>query len=238
MKKYHINYANGRYMKAQAICSQTAKSVGFDETISYSIGDIDKDFLEKNRHILEQPRGAGYWLWKPYFLNKTLESMQDGDLLVYSDSGSYYEKPVSPLIDLIQKEERGVLSFELHGLIEKVYTKRDTFVLMGLDDSKYADSSQREATYIWLIKNEFTVSLIKEYLEYAQDERIITDLSSKSENHDDFKDHRHDQSIWSLLCKKYEIPPHKLISQWGEGMKDVFPQDEYSKIAMHHRNPM
>ena len=143
MKKYHINYANGRYMKAQDICTQTAKSVGFDETISYSIGDIDNDFFEKNRHIIEQPRGAGYWIWKPYFLNKTLENMQDGDLLVYSDSGSYYEKPVKPLIDLIQKEEKGVLSFELHGLLEKVYTKRDAFVLMGLDDNKYADSSQR-----------------------------------------------------------------------------------------------
>lgn len=238
MKKYHINYANGRYLKAQSICSQTAKSAGFDEIISYSIDDIDKEFFEKNKHILMQPRGAGYWLWKPYFLNKTLENMQDGDLLVYSDSGSYYEKSVKPLVDLIQKEEKGVLSFELHGLIENVYTKRDAFILMGLDDSEYADSSQREATYIWLIKNDFTVSLIKEFLEYAQDERIITDLPSESKNHEDFKDHRHDQSIWSLLCKKYKIPTHKLMSQWGDGMTHVFPQDTYSKITLHHRNPM
>ena len=238
MKKYHINYANGRYLRSQAICSQTAKSVGFDEIISYSIGDIDREFLEKNKHILSQPRGAGYWLWKPYFISKTLDRMEYGDLLVYSDSGSYYEKSIKPLVDLIEKEEKGVLSFELHGLFEKTYTKRDTFVLMGLDDSVYSESSQREATYIWMIKNDFTVSLAKEYLEYAQDERIITDLPSQSENHSDFKDHRHDQSIWSLLCKKHEIPPHKLISQWGEGMKDAFPQDTYSNIVMHHRNPM
>jgi hypothetical protein len=237
MKKYHINYSNGRYIKAQEICSKTAKSAGFDEVISYSIDKIDKDFYEKNKHILNQPRGAGYWLWKPYFINKTLESINDGDLLVYSDSGSYYEKSVNTLIDLIQKEESGVLSFELHGLIEKAYTKKDTFVLMGLDSEKYTDTSQREATYIWLIKNDFTVSLIKEYLEYAQDERIITDLYCDG-NYDDFKDHRHDQSIWSLLCKKYDIPPHKLISQWGDGMKSNFPKDTYERIVMHHRNPM
>lgn len=109
---------------------------------------------------------------------------------------------------------------------------------MGLDEEAYYNSSQREATYIWIIKNEFTVSLINEYLEYAQDERIITDLPSSSPNHSEFKDHRHDQSIWSLLCKKYEIPPHKLISQWGEGMSHVFPDDKYGKIAMHHRNPV
>jgi len=236
MKKYHINYANGRYLKAQEYCSQSAKAVGFDEVISFSINDIDRDFLEKNIKILSQPRGAGYWIWKPYFIKKTLEKINDGDLLVYSDSGSYYQNSVQPLIDLIKKEKTGVLSFELKGLLEKTYTKKDTFVLMGLDDPKYSESSQREATYIWLIKNDFTVKLINEYLEFAQDERIITDLASQNENHPEFQDHRHDQSIWSLLCKKYDITPHRLISQHGAHLVNDFPNDTYGQIAMHHRN--
>lgn len=238
MKKYHINYANGRYLKAQEYCSQSAKAAGFDEVISFSINDIDRDFLEKNIKILSQPRGAGYWIWKPYFIKKTLDKMNDGDLLVYSDSGSYYQSSTQPLIDIIQKEKTGVLSFELKGLLEKVYTKRDTFSLMGLDEPKYSESSQREATYIWLIKNEFTVKLIDEYLEFAQDERIITDLPSQSENFPEFQDHRHDQSIWSLLCKKYDITPHRLISQHGAHLVNDFPNDTYGQIAVHHRNPI
>ena len=238
MKKYHINYANGRYLKAQEYCSQSAKAAGFDEVISFSINDIDRDFLEKNIKILSQPRGAGYWIWKPYFIKKTLDKMNDGDLLVYSDSGSYYQSSTQPLIDFIQKEKTGVLSFELKGLLEKVYTKRDTFSLMGLDEPKYSESSQREATYIWLIKNEFTVKLIDEYLEFAQDERIITDLPSQSENFPDFQDHRHDQSIWSLLCKKYDITPHRLISQHGAHLVNDFPNDTYGQITVHHRNPI
>ena len=238
MKKYHINYANGRYLKAQEYCSQSAKAAGFDEVLSFSINDIDRNFLEKNIKILSQPRGAGFWIWKPYFIKKTLEKMQDGDLLVYSDSGSYYQSSPQPLIDLILKESTGVLSFELKGLIEKVYTKRDAFVLMGLDDSKYSESSQREATSIWLIKNDFTVKLIDEYLEFAQDERIITDLVSQNENHPEFQDHRHDQSIWSLLCKKYDITPHRLISQHGAHLVNDFPNDTYGQITVHHRNPI
>ena len=238
MKKYHINYANGRYLKAQEYCSQSAKAAGFDEVISFSINDIDRDFLEKNIKILSQPRGAGYWIWKPYFIKKTLDKMNDGDLLVYSDSGSYYQSSTQPLIDFIQKEKTGVLSFELKGLLEKVYTQRDTFSLMGLDEPKYSESSQREATYIWLIKNEFTVKLIDEYLEFAQDERIITDLPSQSENFPDFQDHRHDQSIWSLLCKKYDITPHRLISQHGAHLVNDFPNDTYGQITVHHRNPI
>jgi hypothetical protein len=238
MKKYHINYANGRYLKAQEYCSQSAKSAGFDEIISFSVNDIDREFLEKNINILSQSRGAGYWIWKPYFIKKTLENMNDGDLLVYSDSGSYYQESVQPLIDIIQSEKNGVLSFELTGLLERVYTKRDTFVLMGLDEPKYSETSQREATYIWLIKNEFTVNLINEYLEYAQDIRIITDSPSQNENFFDFQDHRHDQSIWSLLCKKYDITPHRLISQHGAHLVNDFPNDTYGQISVHHRNPM
>lgn len=238
MKKYHINYAKGRYLEAQKYCSESARRVGFDEVISYSPEDIDIDFYEKNKNILSQIRGAGYWLWKPYFLNKTLEKMNVGDLLVYSDSGSFYQTSPQPLIDLILNDPNGVLSFELKGLIENVYTKRDTFVLMDLDKPKYTESSQREATYIWLIKNDFTVNLIKEYLEYAQNERIITDIVSENKNYDVFKDHRHDQSIWSLLCKKYEIEPHRLISQHGLHLVNDFPNDKYGQITMHHRNPI
>lgn len=109
---------------------------------------------------------------------------------------------------------------------------------MGLDEPKYTESSQREATYIWIIKNDFTINLVEEYLEYAQDERIITDLESQNKNYEEFKDHRHDQSIWSLLCKKYNVEPHKLISQWGDDMSKDFPNDLYNKITLHHRNPI
>jgi hypothetical protein len=238
MKKYHINYASGKYIKSQEYCSNSAKNFGFDEVISYSFNDIDDDFVETNKNILSQPRGAGYWIWKPYFIKKTLDKMEYGDILVYSDSGSYYQSSPMILVDILLNDPNGVLSFELKGLYERQYTKRDTFIHMGLDEPKYTDSSQREATFIWLVKNDFTIKIINEYLEYAQNEIVITDIPSKSENYPEFIDHRHDQSIWSLLCKKYDIEPHKLISQWGEGIKSDFPNDTYGQIAMHHRNPI
>jgi hypothetical protein len=239
MKKYHINYANGRYLESQKYCSHTAKLFGFDEVISYNINDIDDYFYSKNKNILSQSRGAGYWLWKPYFIYKTLQKIDNGDLLVYSDSGSFYQNSIQPLVDKIMQEKSGVLSFELKGLIEKEYTKRDTFILMNQDLPEYTDTSQREATFIWLIKNDFTINLISEYLNYAQNESIITDINSKiAENYSGFKDHRHDQSIWSLLCKKYKIPSHRLISQHGLHLIDDFTQDMYGQITMHHRNPM
>lgn len=237
MKKYHINYAHNKYLQAQKYCSDSAKSVGFDEVISYTIDDIDSDFYQKNKEILDQPRGAGYWLWKPYVIQKTLSKINDGDLLVYSDSGSVYRNSIDPILEKIKVDKHGVLSFELKGLIEKDYTKKDTFVLMNLDEPRYTDTSQREATYIWLIKNDFTLKLIDEYLEFAQNKQIITDSANTTgNNYASFKDHRHDQSIWSLLCKKYDVEPHRLISQHGLHLINDFPNDTYGQITLHHRN--
>ena len=67
MKKYLINYANITHYNSQKGNSQSGLSNGgFDEVFSYNYSDIDDEFKEKNKHILEQPRGAGFWLWKPY----------------------------------------------------------------------------------------------------------------------------------------------------------------------------
>ena len=41
--------------------------------------------------ILANKRGYGYWLWKPYLIMKTLEQMNDNDILVYADCGCEIE---------------------------------------------------------------------------------------------------------------------------------------------------
>jgi len=35
---------------------------------------------------LSRRRGAGLWLWKPYLINRTLATMEEGALLMYSDA--------------------------------------------------------------------------------------------------------------------------------------------------------
>jgi len=239
MRSIFINYAGGgKYQQAQKFGAETAIQAGFDDAILYGPNDIDEEFKEKNKYILSNVKGAGYWLWKPYIIKKTLDLMEDGDLLFYSDSGSYFRKSLQPLVDLLLKEPSMILSFELKGLLEKHYTKRDTFVLMDLDTPEYTESSQREATYIMLIKTRITMHIIEEYLKYAQDARIITDdpNTQYKPNYEGFEGHRHDQSIWSLLMKKYEIPGHLLISQHGNHLRQDFPNDNYSEITFHHRN--
>ena len=90
--KIHINYAKNRYLNSQKKCSISALENGFDVSIPYKFSDIDPDFANKNSWILSLPRGAGYWLWKPYLILKTLNTMSESDWLMYTDSGMYFLK--------------------------------------------------------------------------------------------------------------------------------------------------
>ena len=88
---------------------------------------------------------------------------------------------------------------------------------MGCDEKKYYDAIQAQATYIVLKKNNFTLNLIDEWLTFSQDYRLITDSKNECglDNFLNFQDHRHDQSILSLLCTKY-------------GVKSIIPPDQYN----------
>lgn len=62
----------------------------FDNIVCVTDKDLqnDNDFWPKHsRFINSNPRGYGYWLWKPYIILKQLELLNDGDILFYADCG-------------------------------------------------------------------------------------------------------------------------------------------------------
>ncbi len=212
-----VNYANAKYRKAQKVNSKTAITKGkVDKVISYSPRDLDADFRQKNSAILLQKRGNGYWLWKPYIILKTLREMQEGDYLVYLDAGAFYINSVKWLTVEMEKDGQEIMSFELP-FQEKRFTKRDAFIGMQCNEEKYTESNQRMATMIVFKKCESTLHFVKEWLYFGQKEEIITDRPNCTghENDSRFIDHRHDQSIFSLLCKKHGIKAYGDPSQFG-----------------------
>ena len=155
-----INYANDVFRESQKLNSITGKEVGlFDEVISYSTKDIDAEFFNRNKRILQQKRGNGYWLWKPYFIKKTLELAKYGDFVFYCDSGSYFIRPVTPLIDSSIASGQEIIVFDLTYL-EREWTKRDAFILMDCDSQKYSESIQRLGSFSLWRKSIFTMNFV------------------------------------------------------------------------------
>lgn len=234
MKKYLVNYSNNSHHNSQIQNTNSAlNNGGFDSVFSFKYSDLGEDFINENIKILSQQRGAGYWMWKPFVIKKALESINENEILMYSDSGITFIKNINEIVDIMDSTNEKLLLFELEDIHpNKRWTKRDCFVLMGLDKEPYLSKNQLLASYILMRKNDFVINFINEWLTYAKDYRIITDTPNECglPNYQEFVDHRHDQSILSLLGRKYDIKNIPDISQFGNGRQVT------SQILNHHRN--
>lgn len=80
------NYINaGKRLIKQAILTKY-----FDKTILYTQNHLknDKQFWKQHSEfIIKNKKGYGYWIWKSYIIKKTMETMKNGDILMYLDCG-------------------------------------------------------------------------------------------------------------------------------------------------------
>lgn len=204
-----ISYSNKKYLSSLILNKKTANKVGkVDKYYSYGPNDIDNEFRDENKDILSRERGNGYWLWKPYFILKTLkEKLNDGDYLIYTDAQIIYIDIAEKLVDFLKKRNAEMWAEKLECCQEKLFSKRDAFVLIDVDKPFYTDTKQYNGAYQIYKKSRFTENFLKDYLFYCRDKRIITDEvnSMGLPNYDKFVDNRHDQTVFSLLIKKYGL---------------------------------
>lgn len=239
MKKYLINYAakgthnwgvnsppNAGYAIAQKINSETGIHVaGFDEVINFNRDSLPTSFFQTHSEHFKHTRGAGYWIWKSFIIKTQLEKINDGDLLMYSDSGCHFVKNMKPIFDIMIESKNKNLVFNLTNPIctEKTWTKRDCLVELTMDTPEIHCSQQIMSTFFICIKNEFNKWFIDEWYEYSSNFHLIADeiiSPSTNPNYPEFSEHRHDQSIFSLLSKKHDVLSMNDITQ--HGMQDYY----------------
>lgn len=226
--KVLLNYAHNRFLEAQKRNTESGKAHGFDIVHPFGAADIDPTFASANAKILTQSRGAGYWLWKPHLIGRVLSMYPDDTVVMYADSGSEFISPAEPLLrttDLCP-----VITIQLDAL-ERQYTKGDTFMLMGCDSPRFRDSGQKLGSFVVLRNGTFARAFVAAWEKFATDERILTDLPSVQPNAPDFIDHRHDQSVLSLLSKRWDLL--SFSDPAGEGE----PTRPFRRIMYHHRHP-
>lgn len=94
---------------------------------------------------------------------------------------------------------------------------------MGLKEDKYIFGKQADAAFQLYKKNNSSINFIRELLFYSSNFHILTDAPNiTGENFPGFKDHRHDQSILSLLAIKYNIKLTKSPRRFNEHEDQIF----------------
>ena len=161
--------------------------------------EMDADFVAANARILQTPRGGGLWLWKPYCILLMLNSVKDGETVIYLDSKYVFVAPVDKLFQnrdlLVWKNKPTEPSYS-----HVAYCKRSVL-------TKYSsrDGEQSWAGLLVVRKSKQTVAILREWLEMCC---VYEDISDENTgpNHPEFIDHRHDQSLLSIVLAKHGVP--------------------------------
>jgi hypothetical protein len=201
--------SHGNYINAGKRLLQQAKDLNiFKEHILYTsehlktYNDFWKnhgDFITKNK------RGYGYWIWKPYLVKKTMDILKDGDILLYLDCGCELDpnkkKEVLKCMEIVKKDKLiGSLTYK-----EGAWNKMDVIEKLDMNKEEYLTTKQRQAGAVFYLVCPETRKLVNEWYTLACNYHNIDDSPSISKNLPGFKEHRHDQSIFSLLTKKKKL---------------------------------
>jgi len=238
--RYGFTYGDDNFKNSREIAK---KSLEKNCDITYLFTEKNLiPYYKKYESILSQKRGSGYWFFKSIFLKELFEIMNDGDELIYIDSGVEIVGDIDIFFE-ISKENNGFCLFQ-HPHQNYKWIKRDCFILMDCDSEFFHNSVQCDASIQIYIKNKYTTEFINKYFDMCSDERLLTDIGNTQNkpNLDGFIDHRHDQSILTLLCLKNKInrfkQPTQYYKDWGfENLNEfeIEQSKKYNIIFNHHR---
>jgi hypothetical protein len=212
-KTVFVTFGGGEqnYVDAAIRISKQAYSTRmFSKIFTYTLDFLKQDpefWVRHSDFIMNNPRGCGYWLWKPYIIMKTLEQLNDGDIIFYADGGCEFNairNKQMPRMFRAVSFDKMICSSTQHR--ENEWCKMDLIVELGMNEPNYLHSVQFQASSIIIEVCDKTRQFIKEWYELCCIYHFIDDTPSVIPNCANFIEHRHDQSVFSLLFKKYELP--------------------------------
>ena len=161
-------------------------------------------------------RGYGYWYWKPFIVMSKLNRLKDGEILLYADIGCEFSKfgdaQLLDFMDLLDQQSI-VANITNKRYTEEMYTKKSLLDQFQLEVSD-VKSPQIAATWILMKVDDDSRRFVKEWLDLCGVNRFKNiDDSLTNREEPQFIEHRHDQSVFSCLFKRYGFVPLR-VRDW------------------------
>jgi len=193
------------------------------------------EFYFHNQKFIEaHPKGFGLWIWKPAILSYLLENLEDNDMVIFLDAGCQLNSNEDSRLRFQQYIEicKGTdllamqladNSFGYEDLTDAAWTKLS--VLNSLDPLLiFRKSNQIQAGIIFAIKSEKSQRIAKKWLKYCVDSNysLLVGPSDTDPQSSEFKEHRYEQSIFSLIVKSEGVLPLEdetwFSPDWAKGL--------------------
>jgi hypothetical protein len=159
----------------------------------------DFDFISSNS------RGFGYWIWKPILILDFLRKNPEIEAILYADTGcdlnfnENSKKTWERYLNLLG--EHSGIAFKME-LLENDWTKQEVFDYFP-EFNAFRNTEQLLAG-VFIMEREFAINFCEKWLKAMRTSNyfLLNDNFDKSIQHPTFIQHRHDQSIFSLLIKQ------------------------------------
>ena len=167
-------------------------------------------FRRENPELdMDGTRGFGYWLWRSYILMHELQSLNEGETLLFLDAGCQVNaSPVSKIRFqqyLLEVRSAGNLIMEIDAPLSQ-WCKQD-LVLQFVTPEQARAMNLVEPGVFFLARNTSNAKLLDEWITWsrARDYHYLDDSPSITANAADFQEHRHDQAILTCLGTRHDL---------------------------------
>lgn len=201
MRKIFISYGNERYYSSLERLKKEAETLEiFDEIRIFTDKNLPERILQHT--LFQYDRGGGYWIWKPWVILNTLETLQNDDILIYSDAGCqlFQDSEWGKWWKLMEKYN-GI--FFCYGGTMEQFCKSDLLKYFGNNLLKYYYQIQSG----FLIIKKPAQHVIEEWMNimFNMPEMVMDTTSEECERESKrYRGHRHDQAILSGLVYRNE----------------------------------
>ena len=230
MRIHFVTFATNAFRPRQCMLEASARHAGGADVIhTWSPRRLGKDgFLARHADLFPASKGYGWYAWKPYIIHQALLQAEDGDLIIYQDVGRKDPILITHRLEFwfrfLESTGRNcVPGVEIPWWgPNRNWTKRHAFRELGMEEPRYLDCSQVQASWsIWLACTK-TRAFVREWSDLCKRRDLVDGelIEGKANEYPDFSEHRWDQSLLTLLTKRDDLKPITTIDNPIDGFNE------------------
>lgn len=225
---YLTFFGDDGFKYKKLILKKEANLTGWFDEIVINSPETISDFLNQHQDFVQKhKRGYGYWIWKPYIILDLLNKINDGDVVAYIDCGAsilnHKKSRFDEYLNILNKSDKPIIAFgEIFSspdYSEKHFQKMKILKRFNLNENEdFLNSGQVESGIFICKKNDFTINFFQKWLDLLlEDNYSLVDDQDDLDQLDCFIENRHDQSVFSILCKLQKVNILDLSESYGNG---------------------
>lgn len=171
--------------------------------------------LETHRSFISSnPRGWGYWVWKPLLIKSYLSKIKDGEALIYFDAGCEIlpqnSRQLKKLLNHLVFHDQLLWSYAEYPIFNVAFWSKQN--LLDKAGQEFGLTDLIKIPKVWagnigLVKSKRNLLLVDDWIRLSTTENytFLDDSATSVPQVYPYFGHRHDQSILSLLIHAYRI---------------------------------